>query len=60
MEATGLIDLPNPGREFINPENALLAGSALTFTLEGNRPLLIEIESLTTYTKFGYPKRSTR
>ena len=29
-------------------------------TLEGNRPLLVEIEALTTYTKFGYPKRSSR
>ena len=29
-------------------------------TIEGSRPLLIEIEALTTYTKFGYPKRSAR
>ena len=60
MEESGLVDLPNPWLEFINPENTKLSGSALTFTLEGNRPLLIEIESLTTYTKFGYPKRSSR
>jgi DNA repair protein RadA/Sms len=46
--------------EFIDPDNADLAGSALTFTIEGNRPLLVEIEALTTYTKFGYPKRSAR
>lgn len=60
MEEGGLIDLPNPGLEFIDTENTKLSGSALTFTIEGNRPLLIEIEALTTYTKFGYPKRSTR
>lgn len=60
MESGGLIDLPNPGLEFIDPENTKLSWSALTFTIEGNRPLLIEIESLTTYTKFGYPKRSAR
>lgn len=60
MEESGLIDLPNPGLEFIDPENTKLPGSALTFTIEGNRPLLIEIESLTTYSKFGYPKRSSR
>ena len=60
MEESGLVDLPNPWLEFIDPENTKLSGSALTFTLEGNRPLLIEIESLTTYTKFGYPKRSSR
>jgi DNA repair protein RadA/Sms len=54
------MDLPNPGMEFIDPESSELAGSALTFTIEGNRPLLVEIEALTTYTKFGYPKRSAR
>ncbi len=37
-----------------------LSGSALTFTIDGNRPLLVEIEALTTGTKFGYPKRSSR
>ena len=35
-------------------------GSSLSITLEGTRPLLIECEALTNYTKFGYPKRSTR
>lgn len=60
MEEDGLIDLPNPGLEFIDPENSALSGSALTFTIDGNRPLLVEIEALTTSTKFGYPKRSTR
>ncbi len=60
MEESGLIDLPNPGLEFIDANTSSLAGSALTLTIEGNRPLLIEIEALTTYTKFGYPKRSSR
>lgn len=60
MEESGLIDLPNPGLEFIDPESSSLAWSALTFTIEWNRPLLVEIEALTTYTKFGYPKRSSR
>lgn len=60
MEESGLIDLPNPGLEFIDATTSSLAGSALTLTIEGNRPLLIEIEALTTYTKFWYPKRSSR
>ncbi|MBX9809763.1 DNA repair protein RadA [Candidatus Gracilibacteria bacterium] len=60
MEESGLIDLPNPGMEFIDSESSVLSGSALTFAIEGNRPILIEIEALTTYTKFGYPKRSAR
>lgn len=60
MEERWLIDLPNPGLEFIDQENIVLSWSALTFTIEWNRPILIEIEALTTYTKFGYPKRSAR
>lgn len=60
MEERWLVDLPNPGLEFVDDATNSLAGSALTFTLEGNRPLLLEIEALTTYTKFGYPKRSAR
>lgn len=60
MEEEWLIDLPNPGLEFIDAENSTLSGSALTFTIDGNRPLLVEIEALTTYTKFWYPKRSSR
>jgi DNA repair protein RadA/Sms len=59
MEAHGLIDIPNPGLEFIDTNTSKLPGSALTLTIEGNRPLLIEIEALTTYTKYGYPKRSS-
>jgi DNA repair protein RadA/Sms len=60
MEEDGLIDIPNPWLEFIDANSTRLAGSALTLTIDGNRPLLIEIEALTTYTKFGYPKRSSR
>lgn len=60
MEENGLIDLPNPGMEFIDTNSSILSWSALTFTIEWNRPILIEIEALTTYTKFGYPKRSSR
>jgi len=60
MTEKWLIDIANPGLEFIDRENEHLSGSALTITLEGNRPILIEIEALTTYTKFGYPKRSAR
>ena len=29
-------------------------------TIEGTRPIIVEIEALATYTKFGYPKRSAR
>lgn len=59
MWETGLSDVANPGLEFISPGSETI-GSSLSITLEWTRPIVIETESLTTYTKFGYPKRSTR
>ncbi|PIE85217.1 DNA repair protein RadA [Candidatus Gracilibacteria bacterium] len=61
MGEKGLSDVKNPGLEFISSENDNeTSGASLSITLEGNRPIVIESESLTTYTKFGYPKRSCR
>lgn len=51
-------------REVQNPSAALLAertntdGSVILATLEGNRPILVEIQALATPTNFGYPKRT--
>jgi len=59
MWELGLEDIPNPGLEFISDDSDTI-GSALSVTMEWTRPLVVETESLTTYTKFGYPKRSAR
>lgn len=59
MGETGLIDIPNPGLEFISDDRDTI-GSALSVTMEWTRPLVVETEALTTYTKFWYPKRSAR
>ena len=51
-------------KEVQNPSAALLAertntdGSVILATLEGNRPILVEIQALATKTNFGYPKRT--
>ncbi len=51
-------------REVQNPSAALLAertntdGSVILATLEGNRPILVEIQALATPSNFGYPKRT--
>ena len=60
MTEQGLIDILNPGKEFVQSERKGLVGSAIAMTMEGTRPLIVEIEALTTYTKFGFPKRSSR
>lgn len=54
-----LEDLENPGAEFISDVSESI-WSALSMSIEGSRALVIETEALTTYTKFGYPKRSSR
>ena len=57
MNAMGL-------REVVNPSAALLAertntdGSVILATLEGTRPILVEIQALATRTNFGYPNRT--
>jgi len=54
-----LIDIKNPWLEFVNT-NTPTIWSSLSITIEWTRPIIVETESLTTYTKFGYPKRSSR
>ena len=55
----GLKDLKNPWLEFVTSKEAWI-WSSLSITIEWTRPIIVETESLTTYTKFGYPKRSSR
>lgn len=59
MTENWLKDLKNPEMEFVSSKEAQI-GSSLSMTIEWSRPIIIETESLTTYTKFGYPKRSAR
>lgn len=60
MWERGLIDIPNPGLEFTSKNHQDVIWSTMSATIEWNRALIVEIEALTSYTKFGYPKRSTR
>ena len=57
MGEEGLQEVKNPGQRILEnrPKNAL--GSALTMSMEGNRPLLMEVQALVSTTHFGYPKR---
>ncbi len=59
MQEEGLLDLENPWLEFISNSQASV-WSSLSITMEWTRPIIVETEWLTTYTKFGYPKRSSR
>jgi len=58
MKNKGMQEIQNPGQRVLEnrPENSI--GSCLTMSLEGNRPLLMEVQALASHTHFGYPKRT--
>lgn len=57
MDDTGLVPVLNPSAALLE-ERLNSDGSVVLATLEGNRPLLVEIQALVNKTSFGYPKRT--
>ena len=57
MVASGLKEVTNPS-EALLAERTNTDGSIILATLNGNRPILVEIQALATKTNFGYPKRT--
>ncbi len=58
MTETGLNEVSDATRYFISERPSHGIGSALTVTMEGNRPLLLEVQALVSQTSFGYPRRT--
>lgn len=58
MKQEGLLEVDNPSKAFLAQRLEEAVGSAVVPTLEGSRPLLIEIQALTTPTSFGLPRRT--
>jgi DNA repair protein RadA/Sms len=56
MAEKGLVQVENPSQVFLE-EHEENIGSAVVPVLEGNRPLLVEIQSLSTISYFGMPRR---
>ncbi|MGD1843088.1 MAG: DNA repair protein RadA [Thermonemataceae bacterium] len=59
MLATGLRLVTNPSEILISQREEALSGVTIGATLEGNRPLLIEIQSLVSPATYGTPQRSS-
>ena len=59
MTGTGLQPVPNPSALFLSERLAGSPGSAVVATLEGSRPMLVEIQALVSPTSFGNPRRMT-
>jgi len=58
MRDRGLIEVSNPSEAFLAERMVNAPGSAIAVTMEGTRPLLVEIQGLTSPTAFGNPRRT--
>ncbi len=58
MRDTGLAEVPNPSEAFLAERLPNAAGSAIAVTMEGTRPLLVEVQALTSTTSFSQPRRT--
>lgn len=59
MSSTGLGEVSNPSELFLSERPIDAPGSVVTASLEGSRPLLVEIQALVTASTFGNPRRTT-
>lgn len=57
MSGTGLTDVPNPSEEFLAERMIANPGSAVAVTMEGERPILVEVQALTSLGGGGNPAR---
>ena len=58
MQERGMIEVANPSEAFLAERMVNAPGSAIAVTMEGTRPLLVEIQGLTSHTPFGNPRRT--
>ena len=58
MLGTGLREVTNPSEILISKKDEALSGNAIAVTLEGVRPLLIEVQALVSTAVYGTPQRS--
>ena len=58
MQDKGMQEIDNPSDILISEREDNPAGSCVVATMEGTRPLLVELQALTCNTVFGYPKRT--
>lgn len=58
MVERGMQEVANPSEVFLSERIPNAAGSAITIPLEGTRPLLVEVQALTSTTSFSTPRRT--
>lgn len=58
MRGEGMTEITNPSDVLISERDKVAAGSLVVASMEGTRPLLVELQALTTQTVFGFPRRT--
>lgn len=59
MRESGLEEVKNPSELFLSEREKQTPGSVVTSSIEGTRPILLEVQALVTPSNFGYPQRVT-
>ena len=59
MKNDGLTEVPNPSEYMLNGKPQDSSGSIVSCSMEGTRPILIEIQALVSRTSFGFPRRQS-
>ncbi|MBK8944343.1 MAG: DNA repair protein RadA [Ignavibacteriae bacterium] len=59
MHEDGLTEVKNPSQIFLSERNENITGACVTASIEGSRPVLLEVQALVTPTNFGNPQRVT-
>ena len=58
MQERGMVEVPNPSEAFLAERMVNAPGSAIAVAMEGTRPLLVEVQGLTSPTSFGNARRT--
>ena len=59
MRGDGLSEVLNPSEFLLSGRPHDVGGSVVTCSMEGTRPLLLEVQALVCHTNYGYPKRQS-
>ena len=58
MQENGMVEVANPSEAFLAERMINVPGSSIAVTMEGTRPLLVEVQGLTSQSSLGNPRRT--
>jgi DNA repair protein RadA/Sms len=60
MKGDGLVEVPSPSEFFLSGRTQPTSGSVVMASIEGSRPILVELQALVVSTPFGVPRRTAQ